>query len=78
MYCRHGGFVSGVLLILVSMWSTLMGATANKWIVFAIGVILVLHGVSCRCGGCGNCECEMSGMKETREARRSARRARRR
>lgn len=58
MYCKGSGLIAGALLIIISMWAGLFGLVANKWIVFAIGVILVLHGLACKCRcGCG-CACE--------------------
>lgn len=71
MRCKHGGLVSGILLILISMWPNLMGAVAGKWISLAIGIILVLHGLACRCDNqcCANCE-ECSMEKKPAKKRR--------
>jgi hypothetical protein len=65
--CKGCGFIGGILLILVSMWPNLMGSVANKWIVFAVGIIMLLGSIGCK--SCANCEYKMAAQKPVKKSK---------
>lgn len=51
--CKWTETVLGLILLIVTIWPTLLGATASMWVVIVAAVVLILHAWCCGC--CGSC-----------------------
>jgi len=61
MWMHHHGkdLILGLIILIVTIWPTILGATASMWVVIVAAALLVLHGLFCS-------KCKMHGEGQGR------------
>lgn len=54
--------VLGLIILIVTIWPTILGATASRWVVIVAAALIVLHGFFCS-------RCRMHGEMPARRRR---------